>query len=134
MLYNLLCISYVSDTKYCLCFFVPTILIEAHLKSSTFTVSATVLDDDIQRVRFNLVFPDGTSTGFDRGDLIAGGCSGHSCTYVYDFDTTTQSGKYGLRINVQDQSANDLRSCRVCRCRYFGRGRRRGSCRDSSDH
>jgi len=41
--------------------------------SSTFVLQASVLDDNLTRVRFNLRLPDGTTQpgGFQRGSLIS---------------------------------------------------------------
>ena len=75
-------------------------------RDPAFVLKATVLDDDIQRVSFNLFSPGGGRTGFVRGTNE--GCSGDSCHFELPVDTTAQPGKYGMRIRVMDGSSNEF--------------------------
>lgn len=73
--------------------------------STTTMLTATVLDDDIDKVRFNIRYPNSTMTGFNRATEVS--ACGHQTDYELQVDTSLP-GKYGMRINVQDHSATDL--------------------------
>lgn len=73
---------------------------------SSETLTATVLDDNLQRVRFNIRHPDGSRTGFSAGTLVS--TSGDQSTYEMNVDTTVQSGKWGYRLDIQDLSGNSV--------------------------
>mmetsp|Transcript_30181 Transcript_30181/g.65163 ORF Transcript_30181/g.65163 Transcript_30181/m.65163 type:complete len:1030 (+) Transcript_30181:308-3397(+) len=70
--------------------------------ASNTVLSATVLDDNIKRVRFNLQYPDGTRLGFAAGTQDS--VSGDLTTYTRTVDTSSQSGKYGFKLEIQDNS------------------------------
>jgi len=76
--------------------------------SSLFVLRATVLDDNLTRVRFNLRLPDGTTQpgGFQRGSLISS--SGDKHTYEVEVNTSTQIGKYSFWLNIVDGDGNNF--------------------------
>lgn len=74
-------------------------------KSTTTKLIATVLDNDIRRVRFNLRLPNGNTVGFEQGDLVS--ANGDASTFELEVDTST-SGKYGYRLNIQDFTGNNF--------------------------
>mmetsp|Transcript_24567 Transcript_24567/g.52939 ORF Transcript_24567/g.52939 Transcript_24567/m.52939 type:complete len:1002 (+) Transcript_24567:237-3242(+) len=75
-------------------------------KDSSTILSATVLDDNISKVRFNLRLPNGSMTGFSQGNLVSS--NGDLVTYEKEVDTTSGHGKYGYRLNMMDADDNDI--------------------------
>lgn len=70
------------------------------------TISVTVLDDDLQRVRINVMLPDGTRTMFSVAEEVSS--SGHETVHELAVDTSSQSGKYGYRLEIEDMSGNNV--------------------------
>lgn len=72
-------------------------------------VSATVLDDNIQRVRFNVRFPNQTTTSFTTGIRDTALDCGDQSTHNFEVDTSANGpGKYGYKLRIQDNSANSV--------------------------
>lgn len=73
-------------------------------------LSATVLDNDINRVRFDVRYPDGSRGGYTRGDMVSE--SGDEATFNFEIDTTASTGegpgKYGYRLRIEDNSDNSI--------------------------
>jgi len=69
-------------------------------------MSATALDDNLNRVRFLFRLPNGTRTSY--GDAVASQVSnnGDQTTWEVAVDTTVLSGKYRYRIEMRDDNNN----------------------------
>ena len=74
------------------------------LSGDSVRLSATVLDDDIDVVRFNVRRPDGTRAGFAPGTQIS--ADGDVSTWIFDADTSVQKGEYGFRFEMRDLAGN----------------------------
>ena len=68
-------------------------------------LSATVFDDNIQSVKFDVKSPDGRATGFQNIGTLAS-TLGDMTTWTFGVDTSAQKGTYGFRVEMRDASGN----------------------------
>ena len=73
------------------------------ITGNTVTISATVFDDNIQNVRFQIQNPNGSTTNFQPG--IQTSTLGDLTTWTFEV-STLQKGNYGFRIEMRDEGGN----------------------------
>ncbi|KAL7546775.1 hypothetical protein ACHAWF_010124 [Thalassiosira exigua] len=66
------------------------------------TLSATVLDDNLEKVRFNVRFPDTTRTSFNIGTNVSS--SGDESTWEIQVDLSNQIGIHGYQLKIEDKN------------------------------
>ena len=73
------------------------------ITGNTVTISATVFDDNIQNVRFQILNPNGSTTNFQSGTQTS--TLGDLTTWTFEV-STLQKGNYAFRIEMRDEAGN----------------------------